>query len=116
MTAKHTPGPWVAKHDFRRHRPHYVESSEAHIADILPCAINEKMDAEAAANARLIAATPDLLEALRNLLAANDAAQLALCGGPDIPGFDPQALPEAQKQVCIAEDAARAALAKAGEA
>lgn len=68
---------------------------------------------EVTANARLIAAAPGLYEALADLVAANEAVQLALCDGPDVPGFDPSELSRAQAAVSAAEEVAKAALAKA---
>jgi hypothetical protein len=51
-----------------------------------------------------------LRTALTDLLAANDAVQMVLCDGPEVPGFDPMALGNAQRNVTAAEDRARAAL------
>lgn len=78
MGAQHTPGPWFAKADKRRWNPNYVEAERAHIADVMPCSVfDKKNDAEAEANARLIAAAPDLLETGRELAdAAVDYARL----------------------------------------
>lgn len=55
----------------------------------------------------------DLLKALEGLLNANDAVQLVLCDGPEVPGFDPSALGKAQARVTEAENTARATIAKA---
>jgi len=58
--AKHTAGPWRACRD------HTVVSKKALIAD---CRANDSITVEeAAANARLIAASPELLEALDTLV------------------------------------------------
>ena len=57
MTAKHTPGPWClspAGTHVRRTR---------HGFNI--CTVNDLLDEEAEGNARIIAAAPELLEALR---------------------------------------------------
>jgi hypothetical protein len=51
-----------------------------------------------------------LRTALTDLLAANDAVQMVLCDGPEVPGFDPMALGNAQRNVTAAENLARAAL------
>lgn len=67
----------------------------------------------ASADAQLIAAAPDLLDALKDLLASNDAVHLILCDGPEVPGFDPTALGKAQLAVTAAEEVARAAISKA---
>lgn len=64
MNTKHTPGPWVIDH---------VDNSEAVISreditwSIATC-FCEPMDDEVRANAKLIAAAPDLLEALSTIL------------------------------------------------
>jgi hypothetical protein len=59
MTAtKHTPGPWVAiDHEI------FADNQSRNIADVWISFANIE-DEEAKANARLIAAAPDLLEAL----------------------------------------------------
>ena len=51
-------------------------------------------------------------DALKGLLAANDAVQMVLCDGPEVPGFDPSALGNAQRTVTAAEDMARIVIAK----
>lgn len=81
--SKHTPGPWTA------------DGTRVYIGD------NPK-DVGSVANARLIAAAPDLLEALKGVVATN-CAQRAL------------AYPDtfADLSFAIAVDAARAAIAKA---
>jgi hypothetical protein len=70
---KHTPGPWVAVGRF-------VEVADDNVPDICttdPAAIGQqnlpRSYAECCANARLIAAAPELLEALKELVAAVDA-------------------------------------------
>lgn len=50
-----TPGPWARKGDRRRWNPNYVESSKAHIADVMQCGIDKKRDPESEANAAHIA-------------------------------------------------------------
>ena len=67
MSAKHTPGPWIAV-------GYQVEIESETVADI--CTTNAHLfgqpglhnDATAMANARLIAAAPDMLEVLEELL------------------------------------------------
>lgn len=54
-----------------------------------------------------------LVAALDGLVMANEGVELALCNGPDVPGFDPMELGRAQSKVTQAEWVARAALAKA---
>lgn len=65
MTTKHTPGPW---HNFGRQRnvaglPHSAVGAKTLLARVYSEAYGD--DAQETANARLIAAAPDLLEALR---------------------------------------------------
>jgi hypothetical protein len=91
MTTKHTPGPWFVLKStqymaiFSGQDEH--DDTGRNIVDI---AANEKVtpddkrkapywihDAEDAANARLIAAAPDLLHALRLMLREHDALQMA---------------------------------------
>jgi len=62
MGAKHTPGPWVAEPQIGKGA--WVKGSDGQWA-ALSCGTD---DANGAANARLIASAPDLLEALRQLL------------------------------------------------
>lgn len=61
--AKHTPGPWFIRKANPGNCDLYQEGYGA-IADFMVDGPNEKMDAEAVANAHLCAAAPDLLEAL----------------------------------------------------
>jgi hypothetical protein len=58
--ARHTPGPWFYD-DTMKGRVN-INSQSAAVASI------PYIDAEAVANARLIAAAPDLLDALRRLM------------------------------------------------
>lgn len=57
MTAKHTSGPWMIRAE--RYRFIHVYAHVGGIAHL------DTIDAEGAANARLIAAAPDMLEALK---------------------------------------------------
>jgi len=69
METKHTPGPWdVCEDDINVYAPNSdtAITNQDHI-----CAPDK---VEAAANARLIAAAPELLEALRVLLAHGGTA------------------------------------------
>ena len=64
--AKHTPGPWIAVGG-------WVEHPDDDIPDICVCdpacfAQGDRSDAEMCANARLIAAAPELLKALQRAL------------------------------------------------
>ena len=66
MTAKHTPGPW---HIGMKPGPMIYGEHGEQVADMVVSMINI---VEHSANARLIAAAPDLLQALENL---TDAVQ-----------------------------------------
>jgi hypothetical protein len=76
----HTPGPWNVEdyYHVRDNRDgltivHNGNNQCRFIADLLPLADdNGTMDCNVYANARLISAAPDLLEALQNLLEAPD--------------------------------------------
>lgn len=87
MTAKHTPGPWEVQHS-RQRNPHayriYSVTERAAQTGVgphhyQPCICEGAMwlDSDPAdeslANAHLIAAAPELLAALREYLAADDA-------------------------------------------
>lgn len=88
--SKHTPGPWVAT-DKIVHLPDFAESGRIAIV------INDpEFPERSLANARLIAAAPDLLSALTMVLAASHGR------GQD-----------GKQAMEIALDAARAAIAKA---
>lgn len=65
LDAKHTPGPWIQV-------GHWVEHPNEKIPDICTCDLQaighghlKRTEAETIANARLIAAAPDMLEALK---------------------------------------------------
>lgn len=105
----HTPGPWECFPKLtasENHRGFVVQKSGTHkwrLADVVPMDEDGK---EGAANARLIAAAPDLLAALRELMAAGDEV-VAHCG-TDGPLAD-----AACERNHRAWNAARAAIAKA---
>lgn len=70
-TAKHTPGPWLLDGT-------YVYQDDATGRTIADCAHNKNRDrAEQVANAKLIAAAPELLDALRDALKALAVANIA---------------------------------------
>lgn len=75
MEAKHTPGPWVMDDaqpgDLFRHVLHGNGDSFGYI-----CRISTNGNANADADARLIAAAPELLEALQRLSAQCDRLRL----------------------------------------
>ena len=86
----HTPGPWeVRQHSYGDHRDADGIFPVGQILNIVPCVYGRTLE-QCDANARLIAAAPELLAALSRVVAVMDGSQMR----------------------CIA--AARAALAKAG--
>jgi hypothetical protein len=60
VMSKHTPGPWKIEHDYK---PYVINAGAGHTI----CAITgtAAIRPEAEANARLIAAAPEMLEALK---------------------------------------------------
>lgn len=86
METKHTPGPWAKFGSVIRS----LAGSDRKVADV------RIIDAEGQANAKLIAAAPDLLEALEDLLSR--------CESLSVDGVGPQKV------------AARQAIAKARSA
>ena len=91
MSAAHTPGPWT----ILPNTPHFVRAM--HPAEgMQPVATVYHFDGELAANARLIAAAPTLLEALEAVL-------------PDLEHYVATHGPGPDKRLAIA----RAAIAKA---
>lgn len=75
-----TPGPWVA--DLDAQWGPYVYGDDAIVADY---SMWDGHREEARANARLIAAAPDLLEALTDLLGYGCPACNGDCGGANPP-------------------------------
>ena len=65
---KHTPGPWAVEHPYGEGGIYVSGTNTALIAKIYH---------EQEANARLIAAAPDMLAALRSLLATAEAVDTA---------------------------------------
>ena len=66
----HTPGPWRT-FDTAYGAVHIVKrASDSHMTDVV--VINRERNENAAADARLIAAAPDLLAALREMMSAMD--------------------------------------------
>jgi hypothetical protein len=74
MNAKHTPGPWgisgKEERDLGTLSPGFLEISSAH--DVCWIAKVQIHTPEGEANARLIAAAPELLEALKAVVAIAD--------------------------------------------
>lgn len=69
--AKHTPGPWALDHGDDVERGHVGISSKSHslLAQVVWKFEDDDRSPRCEANAHLIAAAPDLLAALKNLLA-----------------------------------------------
>lgn len=103
--SEHTPGPWTIRFglnvmgkDVRYpSQERLVANAGGHANNIW----NEQVTAENEANARLIAAAPDLLEALKEILAAGESY------------VDSADEVKAMLRFGRANDAARAAIAKA---
>jgi len=70
MSNKHTPGPWSAEPDFQGRYIVYGNDARV-VGNVLPTSDGwRREDGEVTANARLIAAAPDLLAALSLTLEA----------------------------------------------
>lgn len=100
MNIKHTPGPWVAKDENGNYNAAHnweVDNSEFACVTALPIAADgeviafamhgdvdyrRSIDAETEANARLISAAPDLLEALMELTQLTEALLFNTMGEP----------------------------------
>ena len=67
----HTPGPWALDGDINAMNLDVV-SGEGRIA-MIDCENDDLTDAEVVANARLMRAAPDLLEALSDIILSSDA-------------------------------------------
>ena len=85
MTTKHTPGPWYAdkRGNIWRRPPHQLYENGGIVAGDKPLAIVERgwigeelLGYPVEANARLIAAAPDLLEALQSFSGFIDDATI----------------------------------------
>ena len=76
---KHTPGPWKFEHSEDIDLPNHVAiSANTHtmLAQVVWKMENDEYSPQCEANARLIAAAPDLLEALEAII---DSGELPLC-------------------------------------
>ena len=108
MSAKHTPGPWIgAGPSFGDPLPRYTteivtewEDEDGEVLSICKLPFHHHDD-ENEANARLIAAAPDLLEALHAML--SHTAMLDPSQGFD--GFDHSAVNQARAAIAKAEGA-----------
>lgn len=113
--AKHTPGPWYVDQDERPGMQwnRHIHSQTADYAVCFMAHSDGKDPARDEANANLIAAAPNLLEALRDLLAVNtEAAGLSMsviASSEEFAHF----MRECERKCGAAETKARAAIAKA---
>lgn len=82
MSAQHTPGPWAAL-PWRRHSPTTIvkQVNGVHVMTIADLQ-GDGFDPETLANARLIAAAPELL-ALCKAVLAHPGFRQCDCGKPD---------------------------------
>lgn len=64
---KHTPGPWLVNKSYSQHMPNNVTAKVFHAKGPFFCLMDGTDLETAEANARLIAAAPELLEALTAL-------------------------------------------------
>ncbi len=71
----HTPGPWIIHKPQRNFVPGQkddrliCDEEESHIAEVFQYQSDENQDGPSIANAHLISAAPDMLEALEHLVA-----------------------------------------------
>ena len=66
--SKHTPGPWEIKRHFDSCYRYISAPEHIALAQVVWCVEEEERSPVCEANAHLIAAAPELLEALENLL------------------------------------------------
>lgn len=64
MSTRHTPGPWVIQWGHQGTRPLNIHNNDVNIVT----GMGRKAHPEAVQNARLIAAAPDLLDALQSIV------------------------------------------------
>jgi hypothetical protein len=111
MTTQHTPGPWYVGTEFADQGRHIYAAQKVRHEDgdewhpLIACTDDDERLVNWQANAVLIAAAPDLLEALQELLATERANSLEIVGR-DTDGHPLNAAGVARKK-------ARAAIAKA---
>jgi len=108
--AKHTPGPWICDLGNVAQSIRAPDGGRVATLNHLVGAYGFKgrrNQVEVVANARLLAAAPDLLEALTLMLEANPAFRMKPIGSPG------SGMRASQDQQIFAEDTARAAIAKA---
>ena len=71
MSAQHTPAPWSVEIDHHNNAPEFIRAyADGEMYDLASVLCDET--GNASANARLMAAAPDLLAALQDLLNATE--------------------------------------------
>lgn len=70
--ATHTPGPWRVNNGGRSRLPHIRAADGSYVMDAAPRGSRARSCVRQEADARLIAAAPELLSALRSLVRACD--------------------------------------------
>jgi len=70
--SKHTPGPWEIKRHFDSCYRYISAPEHIALAQVVWCVEEEERSPVCEANAHLIAAAPELLEALENLLKVHE--------------------------------------------
>ena len=68
MSAAHTPGPWVYYYDAHEHYKHRIHAKPGLICMMPEWRMREELRLEQEANAHLICAAPELLEALQKFV------------------------------------------------
>ena len=106
MTTKHTPGPWNLKENFRKKPALHLSWTIQTVDQVLAHVSGGHTGAEEDANARLIAAAPELLEACKELEMRLSLARISLAHMADQGGVDNMPVPLFLKK-------AREAIAKA---
>ena len=79
MSAKHTPGPWLIEGGGKNHKS-INNANGACVADVWRINIGKQ---EAIANTHLIAAAPELLEALQSLFGSDALQSVCIHKGSD---------------------------------
>lgn len=80
----HTPGPWTVNEDTGEIEAHCMVLGNVYGAEDFPCCEDDEGLQECKANALLIAAAPDLLEALKDVLDAFDCLGECDCEGSSL--------------------------------
>ena len=96
----HTPGPWRISSKSK----YLVKTDEYRICQVFRSTIDPSLNEQAEADARLIAAAPDLLEALKEVLKGMEAAYTEGCSEvpPNIDWFDYSSVTQAYTAIAKA--------------